>query len=117
MHRRNRSSQFGEVALAGLCVWLAGHAAAVEINSEVGTFGEIRNWLIIKTPEGRLEVDPFAALGGEMNYAAMGNPGLVPSAGGSPGSARHQHRRKGPDRRRDLGSRGDGPAGHARHLE
>ena len=81
MRRRNRSSQFGKVALAGLCVWMAGHAAAVEITSEVGTFGEIRNWLIIKTPEGRLEVDPFAALGGETNYAAMGQPGLVPSAG------------------------------------
>ncbi len=81
MRRRKRLLQFGKVALAGLCVWMAGHAAAVDITSEVGTFGEIRNWLIIKTPEWRLEVDPFAALGGEANYAAMGHPGLVPSAG------------------------------------
>ena len=96
---------------------MAGHAAAAEITSEVGTFGEIRNWLIIKTPEGRLEVDPFAALGGETNYAAMGHPGLVPSAGAALEVPGTNAGAEGPDRRRDLGSREDGPAGHARHLE
>ena len=65
-----------------LAALTTGHAAeAAEITSELGRFGEVAMWLIIRTPETRLEADPFEALGGEVQFAAMSDPKLVPHGG------------------------------------
>jgi len=65
-----------------LAVLTTGPAAeAAEITSELGRFGEVTTWLIIRTSETRLEVDPFETLGGEAKFAAMSDPRLVPHGG------------------------------------
>jgi len=72
-------SVFTIMVLAALTT---GHAVeAAEITRELGRFGEITTWLIIRAPETRLEVDPFESLGGEAKFAAMGDPRLVPHGG------------------------------------
>ena len=53
-------------------------ASAVDVTSELGRFGEITTWLIIRTPETKMEVDPFQPMGGETKYAAMGDSKLFP---------------------------------------
>jgi hypothetical protein len=53
-------------------------ASAFDVTSELGRFGEITTWLIVRTPETKMEVDPFLPMGGESKYAAMGDPKLVP---------------------------------------
>ena len=82
-----KSSSFLAALVANVSIWIAlavrangslrtvftimvlaalttGHAAeAAEITSELGRFGEVTTWLIIRTPEARLEVDPFEAAG------------------------------------------------------
>ena len=60
----------------------AGRAAeAAEITRDLGKLGEVTTWLIIRTPEARLEVDPLEPMGGEAKFAAMGDPKLIPECG------------------------------------
>ncbi len=62
---------------------MAGAVGAAEVTAGIGRFGEISTWLILKTPEAiwRLEMDPFAPMGGEAKYAAMSDPKLLPYHG------------------------------------
>jgi hypothetical protein len=69
------------VAMLGLGVWMSAGVNASEVTTEIGTSGEITTWLLINAPEWRLEVDPFAPMGGEAKYAAMADPKLLPYCG------------------------------------
>jgi hypothetical protein len=73
---------YRKLAIIGLCCWMAGLAAADDVINDVGRFGEISPWLVIRAPEWRLDVDPFEPMGGEAKYAAMGDPKLTPRCGG-----------------------------------
>lgn len=53
-------------------------ASAVDVTTELGKLGEVTTWLIIRTPEAAMEVDPFQPMGGEAKYAAMGEQKLFP---------------------------------------
>ena len=53
-------------------------ASAVDVTTELGKLGEVTTWLIIRTPEAAMEVDPFQPMGGEAKYAAMGDAKLLP---------------------------------------
>lgn len=66
-----------------VCSWMSVPAAAAEVTGGIGRFGEITTWLILKTPEAiwRLDVDPFAPMGGEAKYAAMSDPKWLPYCG------------------------------------
>ena len=53
-------------------------AVAVDVTTQLGKLGEITTWLIIRTPETKMEVDSFLPMGGETKYAAMGDSKLFP---------------------------------------
>ena len=76
------TSHFLAVILC-VCSWMSVPAAASEVAGGIGRFGEITTWLILKTPEAiwRLEVDPFASMGGEAKYAAMSDAKWLPYCG------------------------------------
>jgi hypothetical protein len=70
---------------AVLCAlaFTASSATAAEAVHELGRFGAIPVWLIVKAPDVPLEKDPFEAVGGEAKMAAMVDEKLVP-LGGNP---------------------------------
>jgi len=53
-------------------------AIAVDVTTDLGRLGEVTTWLIIRTPEVAMEVDPFQRMGGEAKYASMANQKLFP---------------------------------------
>jgi hypothetical protein len=69
------------MALLCLCLGLSRGGHAAEVSAELGTLGDITTWLMIKSPEWRIEIDPFAPMGGEAKYAAMGDAKLLPYGG------------------------------------
>ena len=72
---------FKMLAVLCLCCWMSRPAQAAEVTSDLGTFGDITTWLMIKSAEWRIEIDPFAPMGGEAKYAAMGDSKLLPYGG------------------------------------
>jgi hypothetical protein len=60
---------------------LASAATAADVPFELGKFGEITAWLMIKAPDTPFDQDPFGPMGGEAKYAAMGDPKLLPASG------------------------------------
>ena len=69
----------------GMACVLASGTIAGELPFDLGTFGEIPAWLIIKAPvkEPRMamEKDPLESMGGEAKYAAMEDRKLFPICG------------------------------------
>ena len=76
-----RKMFFKMTVMICLCLWMSGKVVAYDITGELGKFGEITSWLIIKAPDTPMEKDPFESMGGEAKYAAMGDPKLIPYCG------------------------------------
>lgn len=72
-------------AIAAACVLplCPPSAIAGEAVRELGRFGEIPVWLLLKAPDLPMEKDPFETTGGEAKVAAMADEKLPP-LGGSP---------------------------------
>ena len=51
---------------------------ALEVTSHLGQWGEVSHWLVLRTAEMPMEADPFASIGGEAKFAAMGEARLLP---------------------------------------